>query len=307
MQVFLHPSDQPVFRLAVRSSQCMVELRVNDVPVFCEVTGTALSLDLPLNEWLFQGMNVIQVLLSPLEEGSAFGSEAAIEATLQHKFARDSVRNVSDIGVLQWKTEPELPHGHLGFEEPAGPDSDPLLEDADEDAPLLALPGQAEELNWRIGSPKKLRNKSVRISSILLLPPPWPACPWARSQSLPDDPRTLFAVQGLVRAYHQRLQFGGYEDLVNLRRQALEAAYYIHGEDADEALGFPALLKRSEWVLQPLPEQGLRLELAGQGRLARLLDESTAESPLVLVNESEGVAAVLDAWWMFNGEWLLVR
>lgn len=306
MQVLLHTSDQPIFRLCVRSAQCMVEIRLSDVPIFCDVSGNSLSLELPVNEWLFQGANDLKVLLSPLEEGVAFGRDAGIEIALQYKFARDAARNCVDIGTLTWKPEPELPHAQHGGDAPEVDDV-ALLNETDEDAPLLALPGQAEELTWRISPPQKLRNKSVRLGSTLLLPPPWPVCPWSRGQTLPGDSRTHFAIQGAVRAYHQRLQHGGHEDFLKLRRAALESCYYLQPADVDEALGFPSLLRMKEWRLLPLPEKGLKLEVAGRGRLVRLLDEATAESPIVLVNETDGVAAVLDAWWMFNGEWLLIR
>lgn len=308
MQVLLHPSDQPVFSLAVRAAQCMVEIRLRDVPVFCDVTGSALSLHLPVNEWLFQGANDIQVLVSPLEDGAGFGSQASLEVVLQHKFARDVQRNLVVIGTLNWKPDPPLPPGHEGHADLQEDSAAQEAEEDDDDAPLLALPGQAEELTWRIGSPQKLRNKSVRIPSTLMLPPPWPVCPWARSQMLPDDQRTHFALHGLLRAFHERMQQGGQEDFIKLRRAALESAYYLQSAaEADDALGFTRLLGQKDWILQPLPVKGLKLELASQGRLARLLDEATAESPLVLVNEQEGLAAVVDAWWMFNGEWILVR
>ncbi len=299
MQVLLHPSDQPVFRLAIHTAGCRLELRINDVPVFRDSSGVSLTVDLPVNEWLFQGSNDIQVLMSPLETGAAFAEHAQVEITLRHKFARDAVRNMIDIGKLRWRPEPEQAHAHHQEEATLQPD--------DEDATLLALPGQAEELTWRHGQPQTMTDKSVRICTSLLLPPPWPACPWQRSQPLQEDARTLFAVQGLVRAFHQRLQHGGYEDFLKLRRSALEIAYYLQPAEADEALGFPVLLRLREWSLQQLPEKGLKVEVAGAGRLVRLLNEQSCESPLLLVNETAGVAALLDAWWMFNGEWQMIR
>lgn len=307
MQVLLHPSDQPVFMLNLTCSGCVVEVRIGDVPVFGDVSGTSLRLHLPVNEWLFQGSNEIQLLISPAEEGSAFGENAGLELVLLHKLARDAVKNTVEIGRLAWEP-PKLPE-HPQAESAAGEDLDALpdLED-DDDAPLLALPGQPEELGWRTGAPRTLKNKSVRITTRLVLPPPWPVCPWARHQMLPEDQRTHFALQGLLRACHQRLQQGVHEEFFKRRRAALESAYYLStAREAEEALGFPALLHDPAWKLQPLPEKGLKLELAAGGRLARLLDETTAESPLVLVNEEQGVCAVVDAWWSFGAEWVLLR
>lgn len=306
MQVLLHPSDQPVFILSLTSSGCLVEVRIGDVPVFGEASGTSLRLHLPVNEWLFQGSNEIQLLLSPPEEGGAFAEKAAVELVLLHKLARDAVKNTVEIGRLTWEKAKQASQDHAPS---LGEDSDSLPDlEEDDDAPLLALPGQQEELGWRMGEPRSLKNGSVRITTRLMLPPPWPVCPWARHQILPDDQRTHFAVQGLLRACHQRLQQGVYEDFFKRRRAALEAAYYLgSAREAEEVLGFPSLLHDPRWKLQSLPEKGLKLEVAARGRLARLLDENTAESPLLFVNEESGICAVVDAWWGFNGEWLLLR
>lgn len=306
MEVLLHPSDQPVFRLSLRSSQCILEVRVNDVPVFGDVSGSALSLDLPVNEWLFQGGNEIRVLISPLEDGAPFGEQARLELVLIHKFARDAARNATEIGVLRWQPKREPVHTH-GPGHDAGHAEATTLDEHDEDAPLLALPGQPEELAWRIGEPEILANKSVRIATRLLLPPPWTACPWTRSQPLAGDASILAAVQGLLRVFHQRLKGGGYDDFLKWRRAAIEGAYYLNSTDSDAALGFPSLLRHKDWRLEALPEKGVRTEVAGYGRLVRILNEATGESPLVLVNQEAGVSVVVDAWWMFDGEWKLIR
>jgi hypothetical protein len=67
------------------------------------------------------------------------------------------------------------------------------------------------------------------------------------------------------------------------------------------------LLNKPEWVLGSLPEKGLVLESAGNGRLVRLVDPVSGDSPLVLLNRSNGISATMEAWWMFEKEWVLIR
>jgi hypothetical protein len=306
MQLLLHPSDEPVFRLGIRAAQCALEVRINDVPVFQDTTGSALNLEMPLNEWLFQGSNFMQCMVSPLKPDAPFGPQAGLVLTLSHKFAREAAKNATEVGVRHWQPERGLVPGSPGHADVAQDDET----EADEldDSPLLAERGQPDEVTWRHSNSVTLPNKSVRMVSSLWLPPPWPVCPWGASQALTEDYRTLFALQGLARGLHLRLQQKQYEDMFKLRRSALETAYYLDSEaKVDEALGFPNLLKDPNWQLQPMAESGLSLQCAGGGRLVRLVDDKSGDSPILLLNETLGVSAVLDAWWMFDSEWKLIR
>lgn len=301
MQVLLHPSDMPVFRLAVRVAQCRLELRVNDVPLVRDATGLAQNFELPINEWLFQGTNAIRAIVAPLEDGAGFGEAASLEIYLTHKRAGEAVRNSVDIGVLRWKPEPAgHTHSHEGEEELS------LLEDDDDSAPLLALPGRGEDLTWRLHAPQTRRDQSVHLHSRLNLPPPWPACPWARLPPLSLENGTFIVLRQLFQTFWNGLRHGGYEPLLTHRRNALQTAYYLREANVDEALAFPRLLRIQGWHLQPLREQGLTLELAAASRLARIVDEK-GDSPLWLLNEQEGAAAFIDCWWMFHGEWRMIR
>ena len=91
------------------------------------------------------------------------------------------------------------------------------------------------------------------------------------------------------------------------RTAAVQAAYHLGADEVDDALGFPPLLDKPGWSLQALPESGLALETAGQGRLVRLVDPTTGDSPVVLVNEAAELSAIIRCWWMFDKEWLIVR
>lgn len=304
MQVLLHPSDMPVFRLAVRVAQCQLELRVNDVPVFRDATGLAQNFEMPVNEWLFQGHNNIRAIVAPLEGGTGFGAAASLEILLLHKCSGEAMRNSAEVGVLRWKPDP--PH-HYHAEGSGADDEAPLILDDDDDgAPLLALPGRVEELAWRVQAPQVQKDKSVRIHSFLNLPPPWPASPWARLRPLAQDNGTLIAVRQLVQTFWNGMRHGGFEPLLHHRRNALQTSYYLHDDRTDEALGFPRLLRMRGWQLQPLRDQGLELQLAAGSRLARVVD-GRGESPLWLLNEESGVAAFIDCWWVFHGEWRMIR
>lgn len=308
MHVLLHPSDHPVFRLRGAVSHCGVEVRVNDVPVHRDMTGRAHDFDIAVNEWLFQGVNTIDVHLAPLEQGAPMTQEAALDLRLMHKVAREAVRNAVEIGLLSWRPEPpplpgHAPHVH-GAEEM---ESIVPHEDAEEFSPLLALPGQSEELHWAAGAVSKLPEHKMVVRSTLSLPPPWPVCPWSTGTQLGSQAGVQHALQNMLRSLHQMLRLGGWRELMKRRTAAVQAAYHLGADEVDDALGFPSLLGKPGWNLQALPESGLALETAGQGRLVRLVDTATGDSPVVLVNEAAELSAIIQCWWMFDKEWSIVR
>lgn len=305
MQVLLHPSDQPVFRLRGSASHCQVEIRINDVPVWRDNGSLAHDFDLAINEWLFQGVNPIDIHIQPAEPGSEFPLQAAFELKVFHKPARDTARSLTEIGEFSWRPDPRPAYEQVAhFHNPvaASEEFEPL-----DKAPLLALPGQAEDLHWSPRAPLVQDDKSIRITSTLPMPPPWPVCPWQRGIRHALHAGTTQVISGRLRTLHQTLRQGGWPELLKHRRAAIQAAYYLGADEADDALGFPPLLGQSAWKLQALPASPFSLELAGHGKLARLLDPSTGESPLILLNETTRVTALIDAWWMFTNEWVLVR
>lgn len=305
MQLLLHPSDRPVFRLCGAAAQCHLEIRINDVTVLRDLSGQAHEFDLAINEWLFQGVNHVDILLSAGKKDAPFPARASFSARLRHKAARDTVRNITDIGEISWKPSP--PHGHEHPNPAPTQAAAAHAEPETPEVPLLALPGQEENLQWVVQAAMEQPDKSVRISSALALPPPWPVCPWSRGSVLVAHDGTQRVITGELRKLHHTLKFGGWEEIFKIRRNAVQAAYYLCSDEVDPALGFPPLLNKPAWELQPLPAGSLTLELAGNGKLARLLDPATGETPVILLNESAGLSASIEAWWMFGQEWLLVR
>lgn len=309
MQVLLHPTDQPVFRLRGSAAGCSVDLRINDVPIHRDAGGLAHEFDIAVNEWLFQGENVISVFLAPVKEGGQISPGAIFDVRLIHKVARDVHRNTTEIGEMSWKAEsPNTPsntihaHGHESVAPVGNHD-----EGVEESSPLLALPGQPEELLWVVGPASVNSANKVRIHSLLPLPPPWPVCPWSSCSMLSAQTGSYHAVSNLLRSLHHRFRLGAWRELMQRRFAAIQAAYYLGPDEVDDALGFPSLLNQAGWSLQTLPDTKHDIEYAGNGRLVRLLDPVTSDPPLALFNDSAAVMASIDVWWMFDKEWVIIR
>lgn len=303
MQVLLHPVDQPVFRIRGQAAQCRLELRINDVPVHRDTSGAAHDFDLAVNEWFFQGENRIDVLLSPQEKEAPMPPGSSFELRLLHRISREVVRGTVELGEFAWKPEPPAAgHSHAAHEASTEPE---WQDEHDDSVPLLALPGQPEEVRWRV-APPAVSPEGVKIAATVTLPPPWPVCPWARLAPLGTQ-GVGHAVSNLLRSLHHTLRLGGWREMMKRRTAGIQAAYYLGGDEVDEALGFPPLLNQPGWNLRPLPETRPVLETGGNGRLVHLIDPATGGSPLLLVNETARISATIDAWWMFDKEWVIIR
>ncbi len=133
-----------MFRLRGCASQCQVEIRINDVPVWRETGDAAHDFDLAINEWLFQGLNPIDIHLQAAEQGSDFPDQAAFKLKVFHKPARDTVRSLTEIGEISWRPDPRPAYeqaAHSHNDAPIPDENEPL-----DEPPLLALPGQADRV-----------------------------------------------------------------------------------------------------------------------------------------------------------------
>ena len=301
MKVFLHPSDQPLFALHLRSAGVAMVLSINGVPVFADASGKGLNLSMPVNEWLFQGTNNIEVTILPLPDTEGFQKGAVLKLAMCHKLSGASEREWVEIGAANWEFKEQLFEGHQHHVAAAEEDS------FDEDeAVLLAMVGQPDDVSWLTKVVEVPEENRAVIEASMTLPPPWFPCPWAGSQTLPPTEQTRFAVLGLTRNLHGALKSGNLGEILQCRREHLSRAYYLDSEKTEKALTFPQLVGDPNWVVRDLPEDGLILELAGGARLARVLNKSDGDSPLVLVNESLGACVSLDVWWRFQGGWRLL-
>ena len=297
-RLLLHPLDQPLFSVALRSAGGAVELRINDVPVFRDRGDAALNVTLPINEWLFQGTNEIRLEIAETSDGSP---EA--EARLEYRRLRQPLKNSLPLGTLRATTdsgvgtldEGDESHTAASEEAAAGP---------------LATPGAEMEFFWSVNALRSSREHSRLSAATFVLPRPWPVCPWSDGADLREQVNLKYAVRPLVQNFWSCLARRDLDALLKVsavRAASLEAAYHLGPEELEDALLFPRLLRSSDWAMAALGDEEWQLEIAGQGRLARLVEETSGESPLRLVNENEKIEAVIDAWWAFTHRWSLMR
>jgi hypothetical protein len=291
-QLQLHPTDQPLFSLAVRAAGGAFTLRVNDVPVFAEAAGASLNFVMPVNEWLFQGENRVE-----LEVDSLVEEAGALEVTLEYRRLRQPLRLAISLGTLVYSAS-EKPEKVP----PPAPEAREIT---------LAQPGHPTELEWEAVPTFRRPGGTVVAGGVFQLPAPWPVCPWKEGAELHAEDNLQPAIFQLTQSFHDLLSRRDHTAMLRLagvRCRGLEQAYSLFGQGLEEALLYPVLLRQPGWRAVPLPAAAsLRLEIAGNRRLVRLVTAGTGESPLRLENEAEDLEAVISAWWGFTTGWVLMR
>ncbi|HEV7403995.1 MAG TPA: hypothetical protein VGO11_13740 [Chthoniobacteraceae bacterium] len=294
-RLLLHPGDQPLFSVAVHGRGAPVALRVNDVPVFQEAGAASFHVTLPINEWLFQGVNELR-----LETAAGPGAAPGAEARLSYRQLRQPLKNAVPLDTLQCE-----PTG-----EPAGGESRGAAFTTEAGPPPIVQPGEPAEFEVRRlparGGPGGPRS----VAASFTLPRPWPVCPWAEGALLTEQINLKYSLRQFLQELWgclARRDLAAIMKVAAVRASSLETAYHLNAHEVEEALLFPRLLQSPDWQMAPFRDEEWRLETAGHGRLARLVEEASGESPLRLVNQNEKLEAVVDAWWAFTYRWLLMR
>ncbi|HEY3897611.1 MAG TPA: hypothetical protein VGM54_03305 [Chthoniobacter sp.] len=293
----LHPADQPLFSLALQTSACAVELWVNDVPIYREQTGSATDCTLPINEWLFQGPNEIRCRAKAL---TPEGARARVE--LQFRRLRQPLKQAIPLAVLDWSP----PAGTETIGEAEGP----MRPEAEPQIPPAVAPGSWTEFSWIRHPRRRSPGGYVELSGQFTLPAPWPRCPWGEATVLRSQPNLPFSIWQLTEEFRGVLARRDVAMLARITsepRQALEAVYHLAAGEVEEVLLYPKLLQNPAWRVANLPEEGWSVEWGGQGRIVRVIDAARGESVLRLINESEGLEAIVDVWWALNNRWVVIR
>jgi hypothetical protein len=333
-KLLLHPSDQPVFRLLVDVRSCVCEVRINDVPVWSNATGTASRATLSINEWLFAGENEIALNLTPppgievKPHSEAILPEAAVaQCSLLYKRNRAPWLSMQDLLPWSYNHKEDFknagifnPHEHhvhpapepAPAEEPAAPaPAAPTPAAAPASAPILS-PGQTISLpivptpiDWLPGS------VGLHGGFTISLPSVWPACPWTRALDLSAMPGLDYTVSRLIRSAADSLQrrdWAGLRRLFADRRAALQTAYYLNEAACDEALAFPELLNPPETKAVSPDPQAIKGIVCGHGKLLRAVAGDPPSPALSLICPSLGCQAEIETFWFNNGqEWRLAR
>lgn len=266
-----------------------VEVRLNDIPILERTRGHPLTCNLPANLHLFEGENVLQARFSPPAGLPAIPQTAEIRLTLRRREKDQPEEALKDITTLYYKPADMPPPAP---KEAAKHGEDEPLEDnpptkasspaGSLDATTLdASPGGT----IKIGDPthswdsEKLEGTAERT---IELPAGLPAASWRDADELKPDDETFMALYGEYQRLWKLLDTRDTEAVISFFRpkiDAIAAAYGYTEAEAIDAIKVVNMMRDDSIQLQPLWNRDLDIEIFGNGRLARIVDED-GDSPL---------------------------
>lgn len=248
---------RPLYTLAFEASYCRFELRLNDLPVLAfDASTSTVDSELPINPTLLPGDNLLSVALT----AGAREDAARTPVPLTHP----ATRCVAELTVRA----AGAPSGErrrlagLAYENGQFVTLQP-----DADAPTPGVTGPLAVL---------VNNASAALGrQAIALQSPFPAWLWSRAEPLRLDDATTAE---LIAEYRRFWSAFAQKDAAALRAMTADNAREVQTafglaslDDAYSLLSMESLMRNPAIALQPLPTEGLRVELLAEGRVARLL------------------------------------
>jgi hypothetical protein len=285
-QAIVAAGPKPFFTLVISVFGCRAALHVNDVPVFSEDCSDArIDVELPLNQWVHTGRNSLTARLAAGadEEGNPTYplSSADVVCTLDlcvRPYGTPHTVRVRVSGIAyeggEWKTGD------------AGTEGSPVRTLAGADAAAAA---------WR----------EVELQT------PFPTWTWHRAESLHLDDATTNELLAQYRRAWALLR-GGDVDAVRAlaadNAAEIQAAFFLpDARAAQRMLELEALAADPSMSLAPMALD-LRMEVFGDGRLARLVD-GAGSSPIRFADRNGGLDAYVGMMWckLPARGWVMIR
>jgi hypothetical protein len=305
--------NSPVFKLLIDGAACRFEVRLNDVPILQNETGLPYDVEFPVSEWMVDGENVLSAWIRPPAVYSEdyeeiFDEEGYDEEDSWLKLALVVKKNGADgrlqkkIATLDWLAGNFKPPmmGHELSSRDGIFDSTRGFERDEEEGDVTV-----SECEVSLDEDRK----EVVLSRVITLPFPHGPWQWLAGEEIPDDDETLASLEAEYRKAWSLLSsgdVGAVENLIAVKASEYAAAYYLESEDEiEDAMAVTLLMQADDLSLASFGE-GVELEVFGDGRLARLIDEDL-ESPIVFVSPDDVAYYLSFTYCRIDGAWALAR
>lgn len=298
MSVF---DSKPYVSVAVNTSGCAYDIRVNDVSIINDDQGIPVTVDIPVNHWLQLGENELSMYLTPIPSMDAFNEETACSATLLVRESGSSVdanRPIADIkflGVLANGTTATEGSSPAGRFDPHG-DLQP-----DESGRVVVGEVTVERFGSRAGV---VVHRSIGLPLLL---PRWN---WIDSDVIPENEETK---RELVRAYERIWNAANEKNVDSImplfleRSGELAVAFHRSTDEMQRQIGLKDASENPELKLYDLEAEDAELVVFAGGRLAKLT-RWDGDQPIVFVYVDESAAECFDVIFRKSGDqWIITR
>lgn len=298
---------KPYFTIEFSAIQLGFEIRLNDIPVINIDDSGFMTLEVPVNEYIINGVNEINVITFPPfndndEQADNYIDGAKIEAGL---YIREDTENSENRKLLnKVSISPINAYTNnnpiASFLFPLNTDNKEIL--FKKDANILNYPGYGN-FNMQVSSSWKTRN----INSSL---PRWS---WQNGQTITDNKETYNDLLKHYQLLYNALKNKDIESVKKIsepRSKELSSAFYLNGPDAGfeySALG-KDINSNDISLYEKLYLDGTKLELLAHGKLARITTGDHTQPILYLNYDTEQLYQHQFKWYLNqDNKWILIR
>ncbi len=306
-------ADQPVFKLGIDAGACRFEVRFNDVPILSSDVPRPYDVEFPVSEWVVRGPNRIAALVQPppvwdedgeerVERERFDPAESALKLTLWVKRNGAPRAERQAIATLNFVARHAVAPAR-------GIESSGAAGRFDSRRQFVASEDQGDVL---VSEVTLQRNEDPPHEVFMFrdvgMRSPFATWSWQSGLQIEDDDETKDALMAEYQRVFDLLvarDVAAVEQLQAVKASEYQAAYYLDAAGIRDALPLVDLMQTDELTLQPLGPD-VELEVFGEGRLARLVDED-GDSPIVFVS-AEDIGYFVGLTYCRTDEgWQLVR
>jgi len=282
--------------LQIEVREAAVDLRINDIPIFSERRPGNVAVELPASHAILDGENRVSLHATPLPEEDAFAECARVQATV---FVRE---------VGKPRDTRQMLTG-INYHPTAKPQASAKPTPGAPTDPTTALsPGGGEPIERTDAG-----GGAVLLRRAFALRAPFPRWAWLAGTRIEPDERTMSSLldeyMHLQRALDQSDE-RTVRGMTAVRARELAAAYHLGDEEAGHRkLGILRRLDDRRRKLDKFRRAGMHMEVYGEGRLARIVDED-GDGPIAFLIGSGGeVAEYVKAGYFRDerGRWIMVH
>ncbi len=297
------PDQQPFFTVRIDISGCRFTVSLNDVPLFENPRGFPLTVELPVNQYMISGANELSFALKPADESGRFDEGVRAMITLKSRrngAPRDTAVAVTGI-VFSMADAKGRPGRGLGESPPSG-----KLDSTRQFSPSPLGDVTVEEV-VAAGSPAA---GDIKVSRKVTLTVPFPPWVWLSSQTITINSASQAELLAAYQAFWKVLSARDATTAMarcETKLREIGAAFYLNAQEARDYIQIDTLLNDDDVQLYKFVSEGVKMQLAGNNRLARLVSRK-GQSPIVFVEKDHSAGHYVELWFCRTAkEWLIVR
>jgi hypothetical protein len=274
--------NQPCFQLTIDTETCAYEVRLNDVPVMEHRRGSVMTVEVPINLYLFSGENVLELRVGPPPNSKDFRDEAGCEACVKVRPKAGPNDPPVQVAAIKFSVQAAKLGNGFAMSPPGG-------RFASESR--FAKDDQGDALIGEVGPVAPTPPYRFAAARRFAMPLPFPQWIWKVSEPVADNAHTSAALLSEYRRFWSLANDRQAQEALEMCRQNIEdvaAGFYVTRVEAEDLLELGDMITSDELALEPLRESDLKLEVFGFGHLARLVDRK-GRSP-VAFRELDGSA-----------------